>query len=754
MTHILYKRRLVAGAALGIALLLSACGAQPAAKSVAAPPPAPAARVAAETVRRGDIQQTLSYGGDIHAREQVSVVPKGSGRVDQILVDVGSRVEPGDTLAILEQDGPQIAVLQARAQLAGAQAKLATLLTGPRAEDIDAARAGADQQRTRLANMRSGGRAEDIRAAEDGLSAAQARLVALQNGADSGVRQAQQSAVDSDKAALASAEAAFAALGGQNAANLEAAQAQVETLQAQTTSIQALIAAADAALANLSGSSAADIQAAQSAYDQANAQLQVAQAALKQNYNPPQVAIAEAQAALEAARSQRDAAEAQQTALEQNAASPCANLPGVPRNGTACNSAKAAATSAVNAADVGVEAAQGQLDMLRRGGTPAQQTQLQAAIEQAKAQSSAARARLDALKTGGVAAARAQAEAQKQQALAQLAQVQANLDVAKANFKAAQSGALDAQVKNAQSQVTAARERLKADQARLDVINQGPTDEDVQQAEAAIDQAQQQLQKAQQPYTAYDLQQQQQALTQAEAMLRKAQNPYTAHDVAAAQSAVEQAQAQLDMAQLNLSQTVVLAPVSGVIAERLIAPGALVTPQTVIVTLVPPQLEVVVNVEQNQLGNIAEGQSVELHTSAFPDQLFTGVVKTISPTVDGHSRTAEVRIEPKDDGGMLRAGMFAELNIVTASSQNTLVVPRGAILTAGAGTSSMVVTIDGAGRAHRQPVTLGLLNDRVAEIISGLDYGELVATSGMNDLKDGDLVAPQVQQLTAQVATQ
>ncbi len=754
MTRILGAGPIIAWGLLGLGLLLSACSAQPATKPTLAPPPPPAARVSAETVRRGDIQQTLSYGGDIHAPEQISVLPRASGRVDQILVDVGSRVDAGDTLAILDQDGAYIAVFQAQSQLAGAQAKLAVLLIGPRAEDVIAAQAAVDQQRTRLANMRSGGRAEDVRAAEDGLSVAQARLVALQNGADNGIRQAQQSAVDSDKAAVASAEAAFAALGGQNAANLEGAQAQVDALQAQVTSIQALIASTDAALENLRGASAADVQTAQSAYDQANAQLQVAQAALKQNYNPPQVAIAQAAAALEAARSQRNAAEAQQTALEQNAASPCADLPGAPRNATACNSAKAAASGAVSAADAAVEAAQGQLDVLKRGGTPAQQTQLKAAVEQASAQVTAAGARLDALQNGGVAAARAQADAQKQQALAQLVQVQANLDVANANLTAARNGALDAQVKNAQAQVTAARERLKADQARLDVTLQGPTDEDVQQAEAVVDQAQQQLQKARQPYTAYDLQQQQQAVTQAGAMLQKAQNPYTDQDVAAAQAAVEQAQAQLDMAQLNLSQTIVTAPIAGVISDRLIAPGALVSPQTAIVTLVPPQLEVVVNVEESQLGQIAPGQSVDLQVPAFANQLFTGVVKTISPTVDGRSRTAAVRIEPKDDSGMLRAGMFADLNIVTASRQNTLLVPRGAILSAGAGTSSMVVTIDNSGKAHRQPVTLGLLNDRLAEVVSGLDYGQLVATSGMNDLKEGDLVAPQIQQVTAQVATQ
>src|SRR6202011_5671220 len=108
---------------------------------------------------------------------------------------------------------------------------LDTLAAGPRVEDVAAAQAGVAQQQTRLQNMRSGGRPDDMGAARAGVSVAEAKLQALLNGADDGVRQAQQSAVDSDSAAVASAEAAYAALGGQNAANLQAAQAQVDGLQ-------------------------------------------------------------------------------------------------------------------------------------------------------------------------------------------------------------------------------------------------------------------------------------------------------------------------------------------------------------------------------------------------------------------------------------------------------------------------------------------------------------------------------------------
>src|SRR6267154_470098 len=119
-----FHRPLLVGGALVSVLLGVACGGRPAAAPAAAPTAVPASPVTAGTASRGLIQQTLSYSGDIRAREQVSVLPKNSGRVERMLVDVGSKVKAGDTIATLEQESAQISALQARATLAGAEAKL------------------------------------------------------------------------------------------------------------------------------------------------------------------------------------------------------------------------------------------------------------------------------------------------------------------------------------------------------------------------------------------------------------------------------------------------------------------------------------------------------------------------------------------------------------------------------------------------------------------------------------------------------
>jgi RND family efflux transporter MFP subunit len=789
------------GLAVALCAVVSGC-----ATTASTPPvqsPSQPVTVAVQPATRGNIEQTLAYSGDIRAREQVSILPRSTGRIARVLADVGTRVRTGEAIAVIEQDDAQISAFQARANLAGAEAKLATLQRGPRAEDVAAAQASLIQQQSKFQNMQAGGRAEDIQLAQaaldaqrarldqlqaggrpeaiqqaqDAVDSANAKLSSVQKGAAGDVRQSAQSAVDADKAALSSAEAAYAALGGSNAADLQVAQSQADTLSAQLQAAQASVTSADAALKNLQGSAPADLQQAQSAYESALAQLQAAQAALDQGKHPTQASVAETQSALAQAQAQHAAAEANQAALEQGVAQPCADTPVAPgvtihHNGTACGEAKTSADAAVQAASAAVDSAQGQLDLLKRGGSPSQQAQLQAGVDQARANVAATKLRLEALKSGGIDAQRAQLQATREDALSQLTAGQENLVVAQARLDAIKNGTQDAQVKNAASQVTAAAERLKSDQARLDQLVAGPTEEDLQQAQASVDQAQQQLAlathpsteqdiraqqaavqqaqlqllKARQPFTDADLEQQQQAVNAADAQLAKAQNPYSEQDLAAAQATVDQARAQLQLAELGLSETTITAPVDGVIAERLVAPGALVNPQTAIATLVPPALELLVNVDESQLGQVAEGQGVQLQVPAYPSETFHGTVKSIAPTIDPRSRTAAVRVEPNDDAlGKLRAGMFARLTIVTTSKPDALLVPREAVQIGGAGSQPVVMVVDDTGLVHRQPVRLGLQNDTLDEIVAGLDLDQMVACSNLNNLNDGDVVDPQLE---------
>ena len=125
------------------------------------------------------------------------------------------------------------------------------------------------------------------------------------------------------------------------------------------------------------------------------------------------------------------------------------------------------------------------------------------------------------------------------------------------------------------------------------------------------------------------------------------------------------------MAQLGVRETQVVAPVDGIVFDRAVSPGAMVGPTSPIVTLIPPALEVAINVDENQLGNVSKQQNVSIQVPAYPDQTFSGTVTTIAPGVDQKTRTASVRIQPRDDAGKLKPGMLAQVSIITRSCSRT-----------------------------------------------------------------------------------
>ena len=711
--------------ALATTLLISACSpkttSQPAPQRQAVTVP-----VSASPVERATIEQSLSYSGDIRASGQVTVFAKGTGRVQRVLVDIGSRVKAGDPIAELDSDSSAFQLMQAQASLTAAEAKLAQLRAGGRLDDVAAAQAGVAQQEARLAGMRAGGRSDDVALAEMALEAQQAKLALMeQGGRPEAVAQA-RAVVDGARAKLASIQR------GASEDVRQAAQSAVESDRAAVT-------AAEAGLAHLTNSAAADMQAAESAHEIGLAQLSAARAALAQadksleaQVASAQAAVAQAEANLKAARDARNAA--RNTGAVNPlvpGARPATTGSAVPGSVPPATAAAQGSSEAVNAAQRALAAAQTQLELVRNGGGAANTAKLAAAVEEAEAIVATAKARLEALRSTGVDAQRIQLEAQ----------------------------------------LVAAREKLRSDQARLNEVLRGPHADDVAQAQAAVEQAEQQValvaapvteqelraqralveqarlqvERAGSPHTNYDIEQQAQAVNQAQATLQGRRNPFTPEEVQAAQATVDEARARLALAELGMRETALYAPVDGVIAERQVSQGALVSPNTPVVTLVPPGLELVVNVEEAQLGQVAEGQPVTLQVAAYPTRTFTGTIAAISPTVDTRTRTTAVRVIPSDESQQLRPGMLARLNIVTGARQGALVVPKDSLLPGSLNGSSSVMVVDEENRARKVPVATGLTSGRMVEVRGGVSEGQLVVTSSLGQLTDGDRLAPQVQ---------
>ena len=102
-----------------------------------------------------------------------------------------------------------------------------------------------------------------------------------------------------------------------------------------------------------------------------------------------------------------------------------------------------------------------------------------------------------------------------------------------------------------------------------------------------------------------------------------------------------------------------------------------------------------------------------------------------------HLRSFGLKVTPQDPQGKLKAGMFAQAELVTAEKQNALTVPETAVLTRD-GKPVVFVVVDG--KAQRRDVTTGLRADGKLEIATGVQSGEQVVVVGQNLLNDGDAV--------------
>ncbi|MCB0165619.1 MAG: efflux RND transporter periplasmic adaptor subunit [Anaerolineae bacterium] len=170
---------------LGLALLVSACSSSGAAEGVEAaavtPTPTEEKTVAVEVgeITTGDIDLVFSYSGSVQPKDDVDLTPGATGKVEQLLVEVGDQVKAGDKIAVIEDDTYLAQLKQAEAELASASLQLAKIEQGSRPEEIIAARAAVELARAALNDVATVDDNERTKAAAE-LARTEAALKAAQ----------------------------------------------------------------------------------------------------------------------------------------------------------------------------------------------------------------------------------------------------------------------------------------------------------------------------------------------------------------------------------------------------------------------------------------------------------------------------------------------------------------------------------------------------------------------------------------------
>ena len=222
----------------------------------------------------------------------------------------------------------------------------------------------------------------------------------------------------------------------------------------------------------------------------------------------------------------------------------------------------------------------------------------------------------------------------------------------------------------------------------------------------------------------------------AEARLRRADAAVSSAALQAAESAVQYAWANAELARLQLRESTVVAPLSGIVTDAHQPQGANVAAGTPLVTIQPPEYEMHVAVEERHLGQVRTGLGVSVTVDAYPNESFTGTVRSVAPSLDPRTRTVAARVDVTDPQAKLKSGLFGQAAIAGDRRSGALVLPREAI--AGGPEPSVMQVV--AGRARRMPVRLGLTDGRSVEVVQGVGEG-MEVVGNPTGIGDGDAVS-------------
>ncbi len=356
-----------------------------------------------------------------------------------------------------------------------------------------------------------------------------------------------------------------------------------------------------------------------------------------------------------------------------------------------------------------------------------QVAQSQAAIDQAKANLKESKAHLATVAAG----ARPQELAQQQQAVdrCQIALEDAKRTLSRKQQLLAQGFAPQSDVDTAQMAVDTDTSSLQTAQQALSLTEAGPRTVDVQDAEAAVQAARISVETAE---------------------VNALQNPVSKSNIDQNKAAVQQTNNELAQLLVQLGDTKIVAPASGIVLKKYKEVNEIVQSATTgfsdsesIVVTLGSRPEAEVDINEVDIDRVHLGDEVQIHTEALPGEIFDGKVTEIAPastsafSSSGSSGGSQgsiskfaVKVAFDKMDPRLETGMTATVDIISSQHHNVVLLPLEAIGFTG---NSGTVTVLGPNNTQvKRQVVLGERNDTDAEVVSGLSAGEKVVVAPIN----------------------
>lgn len=332
------------------------------------------------------------------------------------------------------------------------------------------------------------------------------------------------------------------------------------------------------------------------------------------------------------------------------------------------------------------------------------------------------------------------------EAKAHLAEAEAQMNILREGNRLQEIEQAQAQVESAQAEVDLSQARLKRYQelAKAGAVSQDSLEQYISEdkkAKASLAETQRRLSLQKSGNRNEDIKKQEAVVTQEREALRKLQNGSRPEEIERLKALVAQAEAQLKQQQVQLTDTIIRAPFSGVVTQKYATPGGYVSPATsasndasatsTSIIALAKGLEVMAKVSEVDIPQVKVGQKVEIMADAYGDELFHGHVRLISPEaiVEQNVTSFKVRVDIDTGKEKLRSGMNVNnVTFIGKTIPNALLIPQETIVTQQGKTGVMIP--DTNNQAVFRPVTTGVSIDSQILVLQGLKAGDRV----FNDL--------------------
>lgn len=184
----------------------------------------------------------------------------------------------------------------------------------------------------------------------------------------------------------------------------------------------------------------------------------------------------------------------------------------------------------------------------------------------------------------------------------------------------------------------------------------------------------------------------------------------------------------------------VRAPISGVVGRVYVDIGQTVAPGVPVATVAnyASRVRIKATISDQDLRFVKPGAPADVSVTAFPDTVFTGRVTTVTPVLDQMSRTATVELSVGNTGRKLVPGMACGVRLELERKEDVVALPLTALFTNGL---SRIAVLEGR-TARFRDIETGLVGDRLVEILTGVEPGDSIITTGKERVEDGNEVNP------------